>query len=196
MSGKPGRARSRVRTQWMALGAALVVLAGLLVAWGLSNAADRVEVVQLASDVSAGDVFEATDLALASVAYDGAVVGLVPAGSLKSLVGRVAAIDLQAGALVQSGMWRDDSDLAFGEVVSVHFCRPVVIQAVSLGATLYSLRRSTPLRPSRRQRFACSTCNRIPRATSSSRWRFRRRSRSRSRSWPPLTSCCWSVSLH
>ena len=99
----------------MALGAALVVLAGLLVAWGLSNAADRVEVVQLASDVSAGDVFEATDLALASVAYDGAVVGLVPAGSLKSLVGRVAAIDLQAGALVQSGMWRDDSDLAFGE---------------------------------------------------------------------------------
>ncbi len=115
MSGKPGKARSRVRTQWLALGAALVVLAGLLVAWALSNAADRVEVVQLARGVAAGHVIEANDLALASVAYDDAVVGLVPSESLDSLVGRVAAIDLQAGALVQSGMWRDASYLAAGE---------------------------------------------------------------------------------
>lgn len=115
MTRKPGKARSRVRTQWLALGAALVVLAGLMVAWALSNAADRVEVVQLARGVSAGDVIGPNDLALASVAYDDAVVGLVPSESLNSLVGRVAAIDLQAGALVQSGMWRDASHLAPGE---------------------------------------------------------------------------------
>lgn len=109
------KARSRVRTQWLALGAALVVLAGVLVAWALSNAADRVEVVQVASGVSAGDIIEANDLALASVAYDDAVVGLVPGDSVDSLVGRVAAIDLQSGVLLQTGMWRDATYLAAGE---------------------------------------------------------------------------------
>jgi len=115
VTGKPGKARSRVRTQWLALGAALVVLAGVLVAWGLSNAADRVEVVQVARGVSAGEVIEANDLTLASVAYDGAVVGLVPSASLDSLVGRAAAIDLQAGVLLQTGMWRDATHIAAGE---------------------------------------------------------------------------------
>ena len=115
MTSKPGKARSRVRTQWLALGAALVVLAGLLVAWALSNAADRVEVVQVVRGLSAGDVIEANDLAFASVAFDVGVVGLVPSDSLDSLVGRVAAIDLQAGALMQSGMWRDATHLVAGE---------------------------------------------------------------------------------
>lgn len=115
MSRKPGRARSRVRTQWLALGAALVVLAGVLVAWGLSNAADRVQVVQVAQGVRAGDLIAATDLTITGVAYDGAVQGLVPADSLDALVGRIAAIDLQAGAIVQAGMWRDAPELAAGE---------------------------------------------------------------------------------
>jgi len=115
MTSKPGKARSRVRTQWLALGAALVVLAGVLVAWALSNAADRVEVVPVARGVSAGEVIEANDLALASVAYDDAVVGLVPSGSLDSLVGRAAAIDLQPGVLLQTGMWRDATHIVAGE---------------------------------------------------------------------------------
>ena len=46
--------RSRVRTQWLALGAAFVVLAGVVVAWALANAADRVQVVRLTHDVPAG----------------------------------------------------------------------------------------------------------------------------------------------
>ncbi len=115
MTGKPGRARSRARTQWLALGAALVVLAGVLVAWALSNAADRVEVVQVARGVAAGEVIEESDLSLASVAYDNAVVGLVPSGSLDALVGRAAAIDLQPGVLLQTGMWRDATRIAVGE---------------------------------------------------------------------------------
>lgn len=115
MMSKSGRARSRVRTQWLALGAALVVLAGVLVAWALSNASDRVRVVQLAQAVQVGEPIEAADLTLASVAYDDAVQGLVPAASLDTLVGRVAAIDLQTGVLMQTGMWRDATHIAVGE---------------------------------------------------------------------------------
>ena len=107
--------RRRVHTQWLALGAALVVLSGVMVAWGLSRAAERVQVVQMARDVPAGHVLAATDLTITGVAYDGAVHGLVPEGSLHALVGRVAAVDLLAGELVQVGMWRDDAALAVGE---------------------------------------------------------------------------------
>lgn len=107
--------RSRVQTQWLALGAALVVLAGVLVAWGVSQASDRVQVVQLASDVRAGATFDAGDFTVAEVAYDGAVQGLVPEQSLEALVGRVAALDLAAGQLVQVGMWRDTPALGPGE---------------------------------------------------------------------------------
>ncbi|MDO8390421.1 MAG: SAF domain-containing protein [Actinomycetota bacterium] len=109
------RVRSRVHTQWLALGAALVVLSGVLVAWGLSQAAERVQVVQVARDVPAGHVLEAGDLTITGVAYDGAVHGLVPAASLHALVGRVAAIDFTTGALVQVGMWSDLPPLAAGE---------------------------------------------------------------------------------
>ena len=110
-----GRVRSRVQTQWLALGAALVVLAGVLVAWGLSQATERVQVVQVARDVEAGHVLVAADLTVTGVAYDGAVQGLVPASSLQALIGRVAAIDLSSGSLVQVGMWSDEPALAAGE---------------------------------------------------------------------------------
>lgn len=109
------RVRSRVHTQWLALGAALVVLAGVLVAWGLSQAAERVQVVQVARELPAGHVLEAADLTVAGVAYDGAVQGLVPAASLQALVGRVTTIDLAPGALVQVGMWSDLPPLLAGE---------------------------------------------------------------------------------
>lgn len=109
------KVRSRVRTQWLALGAALVVLASVLVGWALTHAADRVQVVQMARSVEAGDVIEGADLAIADVAFDGEVQGLVPAASLDALVGRVATIDLQPGTLMQSGMWSDAPELAAGE---------------------------------------------------------------------------------
>ncbi|MDO8362839.1 MAG: SAF domain-containing protein [Actinomycetota bacterium] len=115
MSAAGGRVRSRVRTQWLALGAALVVLAGVLVAWALTQAADRVQVVQVAQAVPAGEVIEAADLTVTGVAFDAEVQGLVPAGSLEKLVGRVAAVDMQPGSLLQVGMWRDAPQLAAGE---------------------------------------------------------------------------------
>jgi hypothetical protein len=109
------RLRSSVQTQWLALGGALVVLAGVLVAWALSRATDRMHVVQLAQAVPAGEVITADDLTVTGIVYDSQVQGLVPAASLGDLEGRVAAIDLQQGALVQVGMWRTDPALAPGE---------------------------------------------------------------------------------
>jgi hypothetical protein len=110
-----GRVQRAVRTQWLVLAAALVVLAGVLVAWAVGNAADRVQVVQVVRAVPSGHTLTADDLALTAVAYDGEVQGLVPARSIDALVGRVAAIDLRAGALLQVGMWRDGDGLAAGE---------------------------------------------------------------------------------
>lgn len=111
---RPGPApqiRSRVRAQWLVLAAALVVLAGTLVAWALGRAADRVTVVALARPVAAGDTIDPDDLTTAQVAIDATVTGLVPPASLDVVVGRVAAIDLSAGALLTVGMWADGTGL-------------------------------------------------------------------------------------
>jgi len=115
MSAKQSRVRSRVRTQWMAMAAALVVLAGVLVAWALSNAADRVQVVRVAQQVPAGEVIDAADLTLVGVAFDAEVQGMVPASSLAALVGRIAAVDLEPGVLLVTGMWSDAPETLPGE---------------------------------------------------------------------------------
>jgi hypothetical protein len=60
-------------------------------------------------------VLAADDLALTDVAFDAPVAGLVPGSSLHELVGRVVAIDLPGGALVQKGVWRETPILASGE---------------------------------------------------------------------------------
>lgn len=109
------RVRSQVRTQWMAFGGALVVMAGVLVAWALSSAADRVQVVRVVQEVPAGQPIPLEALAVTGVAYDAGVDGLVPSASLADLAGRIAAIDLQPGVLVQAGMWRDAPALLEGE---------------------------------------------------------------------------------
>lgn len=113
--GRSTRVRRRVQAQWLVLAAALTVLAGTLVAWGLQRAADRVEVVSIAAPVEAGTVLDLADLTTTAVAIDADVQGLVPATSLERLVGRVATIDLQPGTLLTVGMWADGTTLAAGE---------------------------------------------------------------------------------
>jgi hypothetical protein len=107
--------RVSVRTQWTALAGAFIVLAGVVVAWALARAADRVQVVQIAQEVRAGEIISADDLVLAGVAHDGTVAALVPAAAAETAIGKVASIDLQPGALLQSGMWRDAPTLGAGE---------------------------------------------------------------------------------
>jgi hypothetical protein len=116
----PGRAthlKSRVQVQWLVLAAALTVLAGVLVAWGLGQAADRVDVVSLARPVPAGTTIGADDLTVTPIAFDTQITGLVPAASLDRLVGRVATVDLAAGGLLVAGMWADGSALGADETL-------------------------------------------------------------------------------
>ncbi|MCU1360745.1 MAG: flagellar biosynthesis protein FlgA, partial [Ilumatobacteraceae bacterium] len=105
----------RVRAQWLVLAAALTILAGILVAWSLTRAADRVSVVSVARPVAAGAVIQVDDLTVAQIAFDGDVRGLAPASSIDQLVGRVATIDLQPGSLLTVGMWADATGLSAGE---------------------------------------------------------------------------------
>lgn len=109
------RSRPRVRTQWLALAAALVVLAGVVVAWALDRAAARAEVLRLARPVAAGATIGRDDLAVAAVAVDAGVAGLVPVAAAAEVIGRPAAVDLMAGSLLQPGMWREGPQLAVGE---------------------------------------------------------------------------------
>jgi hypothetical protein len=74
-----------------------------------------VQVVQIAQEVRAGEIISADDLVLAGVAHDGTVAALVPAAAAETAIGKVASIDLQPGALLQSGMWRDAPTLGAGE---------------------------------------------------------------------------------
>ena len=113
--GRNTKVRARVRAQWLVLAAALTVLAGVMVAWALTRAADRVNVVSLARPVAAGNVIQSADLTTTPIAFDGDVHGLAPATSLDALVGRVATIDLRAGSLLTEGMWADATALATGE---------------------------------------------------------------------------------
>jgi flagella basal body P-ring formation protein FlgA len=113
--GRNTRVRTRVRAQWLVLAAALTVLAGVLVAWSLTRAADRVEVVSMARPVPAGTLIQAADLTTTAIAFDTPVVGLAPATSMQSLVGRMATIDLQPGVLLSAGMWADGTELSPGE---------------------------------------------------------------------------------
>jgi flagella basal body P-ring formation protein FlgA len=113
--GRNTRTRSRVRAQWLVLAAALTVLAGILVAWALTRAADRVSVVSLARPVAAGTVIQTADLTIAAIAFDGDVSGLVPAASVDAVAGRVATVDLAAGSLLTVGMWADATGLSEGE---------------------------------------------------------------------------------
>ena len=110
-AGGDPKTRSRVRTQWLVLAAALTVLAGLIVGWALTQAAERVDVVSVARPVSAGAVITIDDLTITPVAFDRPVQGLVPAMSMQRLVGRVATIDLRSGALLTVGMWADGTEL-------------------------------------------------------------------------------------
>ncbi len=109
------RVRTQLRAQWLVLAAALTVLAGVLVAWAIDRAADRVDVVSIARPVAAGTVIQADDLTTTAIAFDSPVTGLAPASSMSALVGRVATIDLQPGVLLTSGMWADGTGLSAGE---------------------------------------------------------------------------------
>jgi len=113
----PGLAQSRQRNvPWVVLG--VLIVAGAALAFGVWSSAlgERQTVVVAAREIPAGTAIAAADLRTARLAVDGDV-GFVPAARSGSLVGRLAAVTIPAGALVHPGQVTDGSLLGQGEAV-------------------------------------------------------------------------------
>ncbi|WP_331773236.1 SAF domain-containing protein (plasmid) [Embleya sp. NBC_00888] len=90
----------RRRHGWLWGGIALVVVAGLVFALLAQRLGDRHAVLALARPVPAGQVIADGDLRRVQVAEDGGL-GLFRDGDRAQVVGRVALVPLEAGALLQ-----------------------------------------------------------------------------------------------
>ncbi|WP_331738735.1 SAF domain-containing protein [Embleya sp. NBC_00896] len=90
----------RRRRGWLWGGIALVVVAGLVFALLAQRLGDRHTVLALSRPVPAGQVIADGDLRRVQVAEDGGL-GLFRDGDRAQVVGRVALVPLEAGALLQ-----------------------------------------------------------------------------------------------
>jgi hypothetical protein len=111
-----GTGTKRRRSSWVALGVLLVAGSALgFAVWG-ANLGHRQLVVVAAREIPAGATIHAADLRTADVAVDGAVE-VVPATSLPSLLGRVAASTIPAKALVHPAEIAQRSAIGADEAV-------------------------------------------------------------------------------
>ncbi|MFF5265204.1 SAF domain-containing protein [Actinomadura viridis] len=81
------------------VGLLLVAVSATLTAWLFISAGNRVEVLAVTRDVPVGSVIGASDLATTRAAVEG-TVQTIPAAQSRNVVGRIAAVDLRAGALL------------------------------------------------------------------------------------------------
>jgi len=112
---QPGPSGLPTRRRWGRIGAgAAVAVAGAWIAAALvMSAGSRTDVLVLADDVSRFETIERDDLRVASVAADSSVA-TVAAAELDAIVGRTAATDLRAGALLSTGQLVPDGERLVG----------------------------------------------------------------------------------
>jgi hypothetical protein len=113
---------SRVRLPALLAGLASLLFAMLLVLWGLSRAADRQAVWQVAKPIAAGEVVPADALVSIGVSSD-RDGGLVPVSDV-SLVGQIATHDLAVGELLVRSDVTDRPKLNDGEKAVGAVLRP------------------------------------------------------------------------
>jgi hypothetical protein len=116
-------ARRRRRVPYLALGALLVVVCVLGFAYAAAQLGERVSVLAVARPVSAGQVIAAADLKAVSAADD-ATLGLIPASSAGSVVGRTAAVPLLPGTLLTRAVLGDPQDPPAGKVTASLALKP------------------------------------------------------------------------
>lgn len=92
--------RGRRRPAFLIAGVAMVALGALAVAWLVSSAGQRTDVVVMSRDVAYGSTIVAGDLGTTAVSVDPSVQ-LVPADDAATLVGQVASTNLRRGSLVE-----------------------------------------------------------------------------------------------
>jgi hypothetical protein len=120
--------RGRRRPGLITAGVGLAMLGALVAVSLVTAAGNRTPVVAMARDVPYGSVITAKDLTRAEVSVDPSVE-TVPATAAASLVGKVAATDLIAGALLAPGQLTTAGPPGPGEVVV-----PVVLAAKRIPA--------------------------------------------------------------
>lgn len=91
--------RRRRRPALLGLGVAMVAVGALLAVWLAASTGSKVPVLAVARTVSVGEVITDADLTVARVAADPALRP-IPAEQRAGIVGRYAATDLVAGALL------------------------------------------------------------------------------------------------
>ena len=103
----------RRRGLWVA-GAALVAVGGLTAAVLVGRAGDRVEVLAVARAVPVGQTIGESDVTVARVAADPALLP-ISASQRSDVVGRTAAVELRPGTLLTAGDVTDEAVPAAGE---------------------------------------------------------------------------------
>lgn len=106
----------RVRVSELLLGAALAVGCALVAVLWHANATQREPALALATDVARGDVIESSDIRVVYIGSDEQLVTLGRAQAA-SVVGQVAAADLQAGTILTSAHVADPQRVESGEGV-------------------------------------------------------------------------------
>ena len=108
--------KRKSRVPEIALGLIIVALSGLGSLWWYSTAAERTDVLALRESVAQGETITVEDLVRVSIATDDPVTSMEEA-QFPSIVGQVAAFDLEAGTLITPGMFAAFSAIADGEVI-------------------------------------------------------------------------------
>lgn len=111
------------RLPYLSVGVVLILASVLVVAWLVANAGRRVQVLQLARDVPAGQAITAQDLTTTPVAADGSVA-LISAQQESDVVGRIAVVPLAAGTLLHTKLFGAASYPPSGQVIASVALRP------------------------------------------------------------------------
>lgn len=111
----PQSPRSRLRTSWLMLAAAMFLLTAIVVWWGLSAASDRTQALVTTVDVSAGEILTEDMIGTSSVSLDDGFGRVYTESQLDAIVGTVAAVDLTAGDLLGPSLLASEPATLDGE---------------------------------------------------------------------------------
>lgn len=127
-----GPLRPQRRPRMMALGAALIVVAGLGGVALANNLSNSTEVVALGKDVSRGEAITAQDLIDVAIPNGSTGLDTIPAAQANSLVGKLATSDLHAGTTLSPSSVSTTLGVSSGEALVGVALSPSKVPATDL----------------------------------------------------------------
>jgi hypothetical protein len=107
--------RSRVRTPWLMLGAAVFLLTAIVVWWGISSASDRTQALVVIAPVAAGEPITAEAVGTTGASIDGGFGRIYVDTQRDVVVGAIAVIDLEPGDLLGPSVLSGEPEVLIGE---------------------------------------------------------------------------------